>query len=159
MAHVRKGSFRRNLLVDSKVQGVLVTRVALYWIMCLVTVGMLLLCWRVLSDPAEPFYTHFRELWRNYGPPAIASLFLLPLVLLDVIRLSNRFAGPMLRMRCAMRALALGEHVATIEFREGDYWQDFADEFNAVAARIQGQAVALPSEGEEHDEPATVGVE
>ena len=48
-------------------------------------------------------------------------------------------AGPLVRLRRSMRALARGEHVEPIKFREGDFWQEFAEEFNAVAARVQGE--------------------
>ena len=41
-----------------------------------------------------------------------------------------------------MRQLARGERVEPIEFRNSDYWSEFADEFNAIAARLQ---MASPS--------------
>jgi hypothetical protein len=149
MARLRTSNLRRFVFVDPKVQGALVLRVAFYWLLCLVSMGLMLLCWRILSGPIQLFYTHFSELWLFYAPAAIASFLLLPLVMLDVIRLSNRFVGPVVRLRRAMRALARGEHVQPLEFREGDFWQDFAAEFNAVAARAQGQAAPLPLEDED----------
>ena len=69
----------------------------------------------------------------------IAGAGRLPMVVADVIRVSNRFAGPLVRLRRSMRALARGEHVEPIHFRKGDFWQEFAEEFNAVAARVQGE--------------------
>jgi hypothetical protein len=33
--------------------------------------------------------------------------------------------------------LARGETVEAIEFRSNDFWHDFADDFNAVRARIR----------------------
>jgi hypothetical protein len=41
--------------------------------------------------------------------------------------------------------LARGEEVAPLEFREGDFWQDFAREFNAVASRLNKLNQAAPS--------------
>jgi hypothetical protein len=58
-----------------------------------------------------------------------------------------------------MRALARGEHVEPIEFRRGDFWKEFADEFNAVAARVQSELPAPPVESglqEEREEPVAV---
>ena len=46
MRLLRTTDMRRFIFVDPKIQGALVVRVALYWIMCLVTVGLMLLCWR-----------------------------------------------------------------------------------------------------------------
>ncbi len=148
MTQTGRSSARRQILVDRKVQGALVTRVALYWVMCLMTVGLMVLCWRILTNPLGSFYAHWNDLWRLFGPAAIASFLLLPLVMLDVVRLSNRFVGPIVRLRRAMRQLARGQDVRPIEFREGDFWQEFAAEFNAVAARVQGPPALLPPEAE-----------
>ena len=100
------------------------------------------------------FYTHLDDMWFYYGPGLIASFILLPMVVVDIIRLSNRFAGPLVRLRRAMRALARGEHVQPIYFREGDFWQEFANEFNGILARVQGKdAPAEPTrEVEEWEE-------
>ncbi len=160
---------RKQLFVDPKVQGALVARVVFYWVVCLTTITLMLLCWRIVTGPARMFYTHFNDMWFFYGPAAIASFLLLPLVVVDIIRMSNRFVGPLVRLRRSMRALARGEHVAPIQFREGDFWQEFADEFNALAARVQGANTpptppALEDEEheeheeyDEHEEPAAAG--
>ncbi len=118
-----KKALRKHLFVDPKVQGVLICRVIIYWVLCLITIALMLLCWRIITGPARLFYTHFDDMWYFYGPAAIASLLLLPLVIVDVIRISNRFVGPLLRLRRSMRALARGEEVEPIEFRNNDFWQ------------------------------------
>jgi hypothetical protein len=128
---------RKQLFVDPKVQGALVLRVVLYWLVCLITITLMLLCWRIVTGPARPFYTHFDDMWFFHGPAVVASFLLLPLVIVDIVRLSNRFTGPMLRLRRSMRELARGERVEPLEFRGGDFWQEFADEFNAVLKRVQ----------------------
>jgi hypothetical protein len=157
---------RKRLFVDPKVQGALVLRAMLYWAVCLMTIMLMLLCWRIITGPARMFYTHLDDMWFHFGPALVASTLLLPLVILDMIRLSNRFAGPLLRLRRSMRALARGEHVEPIEVRDGDFWKDFADEFNAVAARVQAAAPAPEAhpaaEGEGSDEltePVSAGAE
>jgi hypothetical protein len=128
---------RKRLFVDRKLQGTLAVRVVLYWLMCLLTITLMLLCWRIVTGPARMFYTYFDDMWSFYGPALVASLLLLPMVVLDLVRLSNRFAGPVLRLRRAMRELARGEHVEPIKFRDADFWQDFATDFNVVAALVE----------------------
>ena len=153
---VDKKRLRKQLFVDPKVQGVLVARVVLYWVVCLITITLMLLCWRIVTGPARLFYTHFNDMWFYYGPALVASLLLLPLVMVDIVRVSNRFAGPMLRLRRSLRQLAQGEYVEPLEFRDGDFWHEFADEFNAVAARLQSPP--LPDESEYAErEPAGAG--
>jgi len=137
MVELNKKTLRKKLFVDPKVQGALISRVILYWFFCLLTITLMLLCWRIVTGPARPFYTHFNDMWFFYGPAAVASLILLPLVVVDVVRLSNRFVGPLLRLRRSLRALAQGDDVEPLEFRGGDFWREFADEFNAVLARTK----------------------
>lgn len=140
MDSVDKKKLRKQLFVDPKVQGALVLRAVLYWAACLITVTLMILCWRIVTGPARMFYTHFDDMWFHFGPAVIASALLLPLLIVDMLRLSNRFVGPLFRLRRSMRALARGEHVEPIEFRGGDFWQEVAEEFNALAARVQDTA-------------------
>ena len=147
----RVNQLRRQLFVDPKVQGALVIRVVFYWVVCLITITLMLLCWSILRTP-RMFYAHFDDMWFHYGPALVASFILLPMVVADIIRVSNRFAGPLVRLRRSMRALARGEHVRPISFREGDFWQEFAEEFNAIAARVQGETSTADSTCHEHEE-------
>ncbi len=154
---------RRQLFVDPKVQGALIMRVMLYWVVCVVTIALMLLCWRIVTGPARVFYLHFEDMWFHYGTALIASFLLLPLVVYDIVQMSNRFCGPLFRLRRSMRALARGEHVHPISFREGDFWPEFAQEFNALAARIElihGKAamsdVALPGPKPQENETVEV---
>jgi len=155
-----KRFMRKHLFVDPKVQGALVWRVVLYWAVCLITMGLMLLSWRsIISGPARLPHTHFREVWFFYGPAVIASFLLFPLVIIDIVRLSNRFAGPMLRLRRSMRELARGETVKPVKFRDGDFWQDFADEFNVLAARLQQESAEPAPKHDEQQEPVGAGVD
>jgi hypothetical protein len=141
---------RKRLFVDPKVQGALVLRVLLYWVVCVITITLMLLCWNVLRTP-RMFYTFLDDMWYRYAPAILASFVLLPMVMVDIIRLSNRFAGPLYRLRRSMRAFARGEHVEPIRFREGDFWREFAEEFNAVVARVQSEAAPASRTYEEED--------
>lgn len=128
---------RKKLFCDARVQGGLLLRTFFYWCFCLLTITLMLLCWRILTGPARMFYMHFDDMWFHFGPALIASFLLLPLVLVDVLRHSNRFVGPMVRMRRLMRAVAEGKPVSPVFFRDGDFWQEFAADFNALARRVQ----------------------
>jgi hypothetical protein len=150
---------RKRMFVDPKVQGWLVARVILYWMVCLITVVLMLLSWRIITGPARVFYTHFDDMWFHYGPALIASLLLLPLVVIDLIRFSNRFVGPMLRLKRSMRQLARGEDVEPLEFRNTDFWKEFAADFNAIRMRTQMPANSPKAEKKEaeQEEPVAVG--
>ena len=132
-------SLRKQLFVDPNVQGALVVRAVLYWLECMLSIALMLLCWRIMTDPDRLLNDHLSSIWFDYWPACFVSFMLLPVVVVDMMRLSNRFCGPMLRLRRYMRQLARGEYVEPIEFRGGDFWCNLAQEFNAVAMRVQGQ--------------------
>ncbi len=154
----RQPSLRRQWFVDRRIQGALVARVILYWVVCLTAITLMLLCWRIITGPTRVFYAHLEEMWLFYGPAAIASLLLLPLVIVDVVRLSNRFTGPMVRLRRSIRDLARGQHVEPIALRDNDFWREFAEEFNALATRVRGET-SPPPDHDRQQEPAVAGVE
>lgn len=131
-----KGTSRRHLFVDPQIQGRLILRVVLYWMLCLIGVGLMLLAWRLCVGPAKLLHDHLRDLWHDYLPALVASLLLLPLVIADVLRVSNRFVGPLLRLRRAMRQIARGELIQPLHFRRDDLCQEMAEEFNAVLERL-----------------------
>ena len=140
---------RSQYYVDRSVQSVLLARAVLYWAFCIIMLTLIMVCWRILAGPARPLHVHLDYLWFHYKPAMIASALLLPLIILDVLRVSNRFAGPMLRIRSAMKRLADGEsNVAPLHFREKDFWKDLADSFNVVLARLNASTDADPSEPE-----------
>jgi hypothetical protein len=149
---------RKRLFVEPKVQGRLVLRVVLYWIVCLSGITLMLLCWRIVTGPARIFYTHFDDMWFHYGPALMASLVLLPLVIIDVIRFSNRFVGPMMRLQRSMRQLAGGEDVEPIDFRNGDFWREFIKEFNALRLRIQAPDISPKVEQKKAEQEEQVAV-
>jgi hypothetical protein len=123
--------------------------------MCILTITVMLLCWRIIKGPPKTLYTHLDQMWFGYGPAMIASGILLPFVTMDIVRMSNRFVGPLIRLRRAMRALARGEHVDPISFREGDFWLECAQEFNAVLARVQRQPQSIRTDSAPENPTAT----
>jgi hypothetical protein len=95
-----------------------------------------------------------------------ASGLMLPILILDVIRVSHRFVGPMHRLRRALEDLADGKNVPSVKFRKDDFWFDLAEDFNRAAARVNnatssptkaGAGPARPVTETVVDERCTVG--
>lgn len=128
---------RRQYFVDPKVQGAIVVRCLMYWGTCLFSTFVILFFWSLLTGPARFSWMTVDQLWFSYGPAFIASVLLLPLVLWDILKMTNRFAGPVLRLRRELKKLANGENVCPLFFRQGDYWRDVADDFNRVVLRLK----------------------
>jgi nitrogen fixation/metabolism regulation signal transduction histidine kinase len=83
----------------------------------------------------------FGEAWRSAAIaqiPILAVMFLLlPVFLRDTLKMSNRFAGPMYRLRTALRMVSEKESCGPIKFRKGDFWQDAASDFNTMLGELQ----------------------
>ncbi len=132
MNHCRRTIF----LVDRQVQGSLIARTIAYWFFFQFSAVLMLICWESYTGPARGFLTLATDLVQRYGPALLASCLLLPIVMMDVVRLSNRFVGPVVRLKGALRALAAGENVKPLLFRDNDYWRDMAGDLNEVARQL-----------------------
>ena len=127
---------RRQYFVNSKVQGNLAFRVSMYWLYCLVVVGMMSACWMVLFDRPASSAELFVRVGTQTAPILLSSVLLLPLVLFDCVRYSNRFVGPIFRLGRALERLADGQRVHNIEFRTGDFWYEYSQTFNRLNERV-----------------------
>lgn len=139
---------RKRVFVDAKVQGALLWRSFLHWVVCVTTVGCVAVLIGIVMSPGR---TNPNDIWYRITPTFVAALLLLPILLVDVLFMSNRFVGPLWRLRWGLRRLAAGEHVGPLGFRKHDFWGEVAEEFNAVAARVEqlqdaAAADAPPSE-------------
>jgi hypothetical protein len=141
---------RSKILIDPKVQGTLVMRLVAYWLLCLAGIFALLagipivIC--ALGLPNQPTIGELLYMtWLNFWPALFASLILLPFVVGDCLRVSNKFVGPVFRIRRAMKQLANGEKVEAVKFRDNDFWYDFAEDFNRVLKRMEEERGNGPS--------------
>jgi hypothetical protein len=123
---------RQRLLVDFKLQGNILVHTALYWLYCLLGIAFIASCWILWVQRPNTAGELLGMLWTSLGPAILGSLVLLPLVLLDSLRLSHRIAGPMIRFRKAMKSMVADETARPIQLRDGDFWNDFADDINQM---------------------------
>jgi hypothetical protein len=126
---------RRRLWVDAKLQGSLLSRATLYWVHCLLSVALFAFLWTMLVQRPATSADLIQSFSKQFGPALVGSLALLPLVLLDCLRVSNRLAGPMMRLRREMKALANGEDARPIQLRRDDFWAEVADDWNRIVTR------------------------
>lgn len=148
---------RRRLLVDYRVQGALIGRVLIYWVLCLLGVLVIRATLSGLCVALDIPWSDTGSLWLSQ---VLASCLFVPFVVVDVLRMTNRFVGPMYRLRRQMERLAQGEAVAPIAFRKGDMWHDFAQAFNDLRSRmdmLSGRTPETPSAAEEDATPVEIG--
>lgn len=147
---------RRKKFVDAQVQGALARRILVHWLLFLGIASVAALVLQVLSNPFRPMSDHVRELWWTQGPFLVVMVFLLPVFVMDTIKLSHRFAGPIFSLHRAMREIADGKPPRQLKFRKGDFWQGLASDYNAMIARL-GAGERLPSSDDDADQKAPVG--
>lgn len=132
---------RKKTYVDPKIQGALVRRLVIHWAAFLAVAAAVAFCFQVLSDPFMPLGEHVQRLWWTHGPFLLVLVLMLPVFVLDTIKLSHRFVGPIYRLRQTIRSIAQGDPPQRLKFRDFDFWQGLAQDFNLMVDRLSGRDV------------------
>ena len=128
---------RSKLVVDARLQGGIVKRIVLHWL-TFVTVGTALAALlRFLTHPTVPLNEQIGAMVASFGPFLVTMFALLPVFVVDTIKLTNRFAGPYVRFRRHIRALANQEQPGPVKFRDGDYWRETEADLNSLLEEIE----------------------
>ncbi len=127
---------RKKTFVDSGVQGALARRIIFHWLLFLLVAFVVAFVLQVLSNPFRPIAEHTRDLWWTHGPFLLVLVFLLPVFVVDTIKISHRFAGPIFNLRRAFREVAEGKPPRRLNFRRHDFWQELADDYNSMLQRL-----------------------
>ena len=132
---------RTTLIVDRKVQFALVLRIFVHWclfVFCSVALNIVIFR---LRSPHLGWGECLGATIREQLPFLIVSLFLLPVFLLDTVKLSHRFVGPIVRFRGVMSQIVAGEKPSELNFRPGDFWHEISNDFSTMARRLQSASM------------------
>ncbi len=133
---------RQRFWVDGSVQGVLIGRIVIYWGVAVLYAILGTACFQYYDHPQWTFVKHIQALFTQFWPWIPSMILFVPLVIHDINRLSNLFAGPIYRLRKHLAVLTENPDCQKLTFREDDYWQDLVAPIN----RLQEQIVTLRSE-------------
>lgn len=140
---------RRRYFVDPAVQGALLRQAICYWLWASATFSLFILMYRVFPAWLSGTGQESGRLWYHLAPYLVASAVLFPIVVFSAIRFSNRFAGPMVRIRRTLKQLAQGETPRRLVLRKNDFWSDIAGDINEIAAKqARPSTTAAPSMAE-----------
>jgi hypothetical protein len=128
---------RTKRFIDANVQGALARRIIVHWLVFLMVAALVAFVLQVLSNPFRPLLSHARDLWWTHGPFLLVLVFLMPVFVVDTIKLSHRFAGPVFALRRALREIVQGKPPRKLKFRKRDFWHDLAEDYNAMLLRLQ----------------------
>jgi hypothetical protein len=128
---------RKQVFVSSRIQGRLVLRIAVYWIVYHVALWHALFAFRYIESRfsgdlvGQSFRGLYREFFDQYYPILICSLLMLPMFLFDLVKLSHRIAGPLVQFRHRIADMVAGKEVRRVRLRDGDLLDEFETAFNA----------------------------
>ena len=126
---------RRQKFIDFEVQSSLVVRLCFHWVVFLTTTAITMFFWiRLTEGPTDDWSATWSRFGSMVMPLVLVSLALLPPFILDAVKLSNRFSGPIFRLRKTLALLAKGQSVRPLEFRSNDFWRGLASDFNKVTS-------------------------
>ena len=131
---------RKQLLVNDSVQLPIVLRVITYWASCMVFITCPLTLARVYAEPDVFILSQLLHVVTSYWPLYATMTTLLPFAIYDSLKLSNRFAGPIYRMKTTLQRFNEGEAYQQIQLRATDFHKDLATELNIAIATAQENA-------------------
>lgn len=131
---------RSRLLVDREVQSALIRRIVVHWfIFVFVTFGLVGFLQGCIECPAGSMRELLSYVISKNALAFAAGMALIPVFMLDTIQATNRFAGPIARLRTILRALADGKDEVSMSLRNGDYWKELAREFNEAVGNLKSR--------------------
>jgi hypothetical protein len=134
---------RKQHFIDSHVQGALLKRICAHWLVFFfVSAFAIILLQTLLGDPSKTLGERLRLETGEFMFMGIVMLSLFPAFMLDTIRFSNRFVGPIGRVRRYLRQLKEGQ-TDHCSFRDNDFWAEMAEEFNSVADLVESQKLEI----------------
>lgn len=128
---------RSKLFVDVRLQGGIVKRILLHWLTFVAVGTVIAVSLRVMTHPTVPLREQLGEMFAAFGPFLVTMFALLPVFVIDTIKLTNRFAGPYVRFRRHIRAMVERQNPGPVRFRDGDYWRETEKDLNALLTEIE----------------------
>lgn len=145
---------RKRLFVNREIQGRLLARTALYWVLYHAVLWMAMFFYRyaehrgAMMAGAEPrsFADLYGQFVHEHHSMWFCAFAILPIVLWDLLKFSHRVVGPLVRFQRTLESLTAGETIQEVRLRRGDLLFDLQKTFNQYLASLQTlQADAGPS--------------
>jgi hypothetical protein len=147
---------RKTLFVDKQVQGALVQQAVYHWAWTTLTFGAVIFFSRIAPAVLTGDTSPSGRLWYHLGPFVLATSALFPIIFFSTIRFSNRFAGPMVRVRRTLKQLGEGGVPSTLRFRDGDFWSDLAEDINKISKLAAEKRLAETVSTQAENRPTAV---
>ena len=130
---------RKKLLVNWSVQGPILIRLTIHVITFVAaTTSLLCIFWMAqggnLSDALGADVSSSSVFWFRFMPFAASCMVLLPLSIWDILRITNRLAGPLYRFEQVMSEFEKTGTLPEAILRDNDLLEHFCKRFNSFVA-------------------------
>ena len=152
-----KRKLRKNYYVSKIVQGGILRRLAVYWVLyhAMLWHSMFLLRfldYRAALSAGGPQLT-YGELYAAFASEhysvLVCAAAIFPIILWDMLHLTHKVAGPLVRFRNMFRVMAQGERPERIRLRDGDLLDEFCESYNDFVDSVQMPANDSNTDGPE----------
>ena len=131
---------RKQKYVDTNVQGALLRRIIFHWLSFFFVTGLTVVLMKsMIGDMNLTFMDNVKNSIGEFSLIGVILLCLFPVFMLDTVRFSNRFVGPIGRLRRHLKELGTERTTQKCSFRDNDFWSEMADEFNKVVDMVEKQ--------------------
>lgn len=137
-------SQRKTFMVDSQLQGALGWRIAVHWMIFLGLSISVTCSLQVLSSfDHGSLWSRLETALKGQVGSVAVLLALLPWFVHDLLKFSNRFAAPVVRLQRSIVQLTSDGQTPPLVIRSGDFWQQLAVDFNELRARVHAEREQL----------------
>lgn len=134
----RKKYKRKKIFVSAMIQGRMLTRLAMYWIFYHVVLWHAMFVCHYMEyrgellggSPAVPFGELYASFVLDHYSLVVCALAVSPIVAWDMLRLTHRVAGPLVRLQRSLSEMAQGKVPEKIRLRKGDLLLGLQNAFN-----------------------------
>lgn len=133
--------WRLKKMINWTVQGPIIGRLMSHFL-CYnaATLFLLLTVWGIKSALAsiadKPTAPEPMTFWQQAGPVFICMAVMTPFMIWDLMKLTNRIAGPLYRFETLLREFNTSGTLKPAVLRDGDLLMDFQKQFNEFTARL-----------------------
>lgn len=136
---------RKRLFVNREIQGRLLARTALYWMLYHGVLWMAMFLYRYAEyrgavqagAPLRPFADLYGQFVNEHFSMWVCAIAILPIVLWDLLKFSHRVVGPLIPFQRAIESLTAGEQVSELRLRHGDLLSNLQSSFNQYLTSLR----------------------
>ena len=127
---------RKSIFVSGPIQGRLSTRLVLYWVLYHFVLWHALFAYRYVEFrmanrlPDVAFRELYGDFVLHYYPIVLCAVSMLPIFIIDLVRLTHRIAGPIVQFQRKLKQMTAGEPVQRVRLRKGDFMEELEAVFN-----------------------------